>query len=334
MSDDKTSMPKFLQDLDERMQSLRKSGLGWEQAARQADLELRIRNWPSELGDNLPILIYGDFKPPSQKIELQKLGITIFPEPLTNTAIRDSRTVLLAHLSVHEKSISGINVALRKLNFMLGLLTVVDYGNGALSWYSPLIEPILSTASINIYVPRILKAYEAFEILKSKLSIPDDDFELARKKLESSFYWIRTCIKTIGTAYRDNTLHLYSSYWNVFECLVEATNIFYPTKPRNPKKKYKERIKDEKEKNIKKYLLEKYGDTCPVKDLDLTLEDVESLSKILNPSFKGQAQHAIKQCFKDREANSILKLRPLNQIQFCKARLRLGYRPRFFDAQQ
>ena len=94
-----------------------------------ADLERRISIWPEQWGDDLEILIYGDFQPPGKIISVPQLGITVYPEKETETFIKSALCVLKAKVTVSGKSISGLIEAARRVNLFLRAHTLVGWGN-------------------------------------------------------------------------------------------------------------------------------------------------------------------------------------------------------------
>src|SRR5262245_8309111 len=68
-----------------RTGALQGQGLSRAVAIGTAELESRIAQWPSDWGDDLCVLIYGDFDPPPHDLHYPSVGITIEAEKLTNT---------------------------------------------------------------------------------------------------------------------------------------------------------------------------------------------------------------------------------------------------------
>jgi hypothetical protein len=126
----------LIERLSERSRELKAGGLDWSQAHAIAWLEEWIRQWPTAWGDELQILLYGDFKAPSSKIEIPSLGITVYPEKTQKTFIRGAMTVLTASVTVEEKSVAAVIDAARRINILLGTYTVHGWGNGACGWWS------------------------------------------------------------------------------------------------------------------------------------------------------------------------------------------------------
>lgn len=118
------------EQLLQRARELHGEGLDWHLAWNKAFLESRVSQWPNEWGDKLHIVIYGDFDPPSSVIHIQHLGITIYPEKLESSVARSATCSLTATVDVTEKSISAIIDAERRINELLGALTLVRWVMG------------------------------------------------------------------------------------------------------------------------------------------------------------------------------------------------------------
>jgi hypothetical protein len=71
-----------------RARELHGDGLDWLRAHGIAWQEEKIRHWPQAWGDDLHILLYGDFQAPDATQMYQSLGITIHPEKKENTIIK------------------------------------------------------------------------------------------------------------------------------------------------------------------------------------------------------------------------------------------------------
>jgi hypothetical protein len=68
-----------------RTHELKQQGFDHLQASGRAFLERRIQDWPRAWGDNLRILIYGEFNPPANDMEFPSLGITVYHEKVENS---------------------------------------------------------------------------------------------------------------------------------------------------------------------------------------------------------------------------------------------------------
>src|SRR5690348_6122651 len=82
--------------LHQRTEELSCSGIREGHARGLADLEMRLNRFPSVWNDDLVVLIYGDFHPLLAEMTFTNLGITLEPEPVTNSVIRSAMCALKA----------------------------------------------------------------------------------------------------------------------------------------------------------------------------------------------------------------------------------------------
>jgi len=99
-------------------------------------LEYRIQEWPPEWGDSMEIFIYGDFNPPSSELHFKSLGITIYPEHLKNDLFTSAMYVLRAKVEVKEKSIAGLVDAAHRINSLLGVWSLEEWGAASRGFWS------------------------------------------------------------------------------------------------------------------------------------------------------------------------------------------------------
>ena len=129
MQNDRDNSPKkpvsegdaYVAALMKRRAELRASGFPNLVALGTAELELRIASWPKEWGDDLYVLIYGDFDAPDHVLEYPALGITVEAGNRTNTIIKTALCVIKARVKVSDKSVSAVLDAAARLNTFLGL---------------------------------------------------------------------------------------------------------------------------------------------------------------------------------------------------------------------
>lgn len=213
----------------QRARELKASGLDWHHALGRAWLERRIEEWPSGWGDDLQILIFGDFKPPDGELHIPTLEITVYPEKLENTIIRSAMTVLRAKVKIKEKNIDAIVDAVRRVNILLGSFTLVEWGNGACGWWSHVTHGSAGGVLTTLANENLQKAIDG--ILRLPRNI--------RHKVDAALYWVREPRNLLMEFHRNDLLRIYSSYWNALECLVDAACILRPqpkpTKAENKK---------------------------------------------------------------------------------------------------
>lgn len=260
----------------ERARELNREGLDWGQAWGKAWLEHRIRNWPSAWGEDLEVLIYGDFEPPKEELHIPALRITVNPEKLEGTVISSAMCVLKATVEIDEKSVRALVDAGRRINILLGAYTLVNWGNGASGWWSYVTHDSGAGGGTKLAHDDLDRAITGIILLPTNI----------RQKVDAALYWVREPRNLFKEFHRNDLLRIYSAYWNAFECLVEAVNILMP----QPKLS-----KTEKQARIDSFVKERGG--------RLTSSDIqECYLDIVNPGFVGKARHTLLVCFKDEAA--------------------------------
>ena len=243
------------------------------------ELEQRIKDyWPESWGDNLHVWIYGDFDPPSKDIFLPALEITINHEAKDKTKrmiARSAQCEIEASIKIKNKSVDDIIHAVNRLNLFLGTWTLIEGGNGACSWWSPIAQDRRVAQLMQ------LGDYDINPVIDRILLLPKP----IRQKINAALYWIREPRNQLSDSYRSDLLRKYSAYWNAFECLVDAVNKRTPEKRLSPSAK-KAQIKG---------LID--GIIIKAKNGELTPEDISDCHFKMNPGFRSDASRALKVCF-------------------------------------
>ncbi len=255
----------------ERARELHNLGADWEKAWGRATLEGRIGAWPSGWGDDLQILIYGDFGPPKKEMHTESLGITIHPEKVENTIIHSVLCVLKATVTIEDKSVDALLDASRRINVFLGAWALVTLGNSACGWWSYITRGSTGGVGTMIDDESLSSAVEGI------LRLPQQ----TRKKVDAALYWVREARGLLFESYRSDLLQMYTAYWNAFECLVEAINL---AKPRiGPSRTDKQKLVDQ------------FMAQCSGKP---SVADIQRCyQEIVAPGFIGKAKHALEVCF-------------------------------------
>lgn len=252
------------------------------------DLEERISSWPQSWGDDLHILLYGNFLPPDEPIEFKQLKITIHPERRKGTLVDSAYSVIDAHIQTSGRTQADILDASRRINLLLGAHTLVSWGNAGCSWVNILLHhPISSGSAIARFnVKEIQSALASIDKLPPK----------ARKKVEAALFWIREPREPHLQFYRSDTLRIYAGYWNAFECLLDAVTELRPQS---------KMTKSEKQAAI---------DILVNRHEKLTCEDiVKCYQEIINPGIIAKATHVFNVCFpdyRDRYITECFKTKP------------------------
>lgn len=272
-------IPDDLKRFFKRKKELKNSGKGFIAASQIADFEMRIGNWPKEWGNSIEFIIFGDFLPPSDVLHLKTLCITIYPERIKDFCIKSAFCAIKAKVIVKERSVKAFIEATRKINRLLGIWKLNVYGNLACGWWCFILHGLCGGSRLEKLEEKVLEGpFNDIARLDKKV----------QQKIDEAIYWIRYP-NSVLASYHSDTLSVYSSYWNAFECLVDAVNI---VKPR------KKSTKQEKQDLINKYLEENPRELKPA--------NIVELHRIVDPGFKEKAEHALKTCF-EGHAGTLIK---------------------------
>ena len=267
----KHTIPPEVEWLFSRTRELQEQGVDHDQAFGLADLEQRIAQWPAAWGDDMHVLVYGDFQPPAADLEFPALGIKVLATKRENTAIAGAMTVLDAHVTVPGKSVAAILDAIQRLNIFIGAWSLTDWAHGYRGWWCYMTHATGGGVIGKISQPDIEGA--AASVLRLRPAV--------RRKVEAALFWIRATPRLFRVSHQDAILRLYPDYWNAFECLVDAVAVVVPPQTLN---------RSEKQARIDAYLAQ-----CSHR---LTAEQVSDLYKtVVNSGFVGKATHALRVCF-------------------------------------
>jgi hypothetical protein len=264
---------EFHKRLADRARELQENdGIGWGRAFDVAWLEERVRRWPAAWGDNLQILVYGDsHKTPDKPVTYKSLRITVHPEKQKNTIIRGALLVLKATVAVDEKSVPAIVDAVRRINILLGVYTLYEWGNGGWGWWSWLTHGGAGGVSAKPFDEKLEPSIAAVVGMRKDI----------RKKLESAMFWVRYPRALVLESYRSDVLRRFAAYWNAFECLVDAVNLARPKTSLS---------RAEKQEQIDAFFRQRGG--------DITAENIQTcFRQIVDPGLRRKAKHAFEVCF-------------------------------------
>ena len=262
-----------LNPLLDRVRTLEQEGFDSGESWGRALLEHRIDQWPTGWGEDLHILIYGDFKRPETELYVEPLGIKVLPEKLEKTIVQSAMCVLKAIVEVEGKTVDALIDAARRINILLGTWNLVTWGNSAIGWWS------LVTHSGGGGVLEPLNHEDLDRALNAALQLQSP----LRQKVDAALYWIRKSRNSVSEFYRSDLLNTYASYWNAFECLVEGVCMIRPQLKLS---------RSEKQARLDEFIAKRSG--------KLTPGDIqECYNEIVNPAFKGKASHALRECFGD-----------------------------------
>jgi hypothetical protein len=263
----------------DRAKELQATGMTRGVAVSTAMLEERIARWPPEWGNELQILIYGDFQPPPSSLHFPELKITIEPGVVKNSPIRTATCVVKGRVEVSEKSIKGIVDASSRSDTLLGLLAAIDWGNSGNGWWCHLTHEPMGGVSVAIEQNVLEKAIKVYDKLDPRV----------KRKVASALYWMREPRRNTLESYSNDVLRAYAGHWNAFECLVETVSIARPR--RRP-------AKEEKQAKIDQFLADHGGRLTPA--------DVVELNRTVDPGFRAKASHVLRQYFPEDKAKKYI----------------------------
>lgn len=272
---------RFFQFIRKRSEELQAAEMPKGRASATAMLEDRIARWPPEWGNELRIIIYGDFRSPETDLRFPDLGVVVEAGAVKDSIVRSATCVLNARVTISEKSIAGLVDASARINTLLGVLAVIGWGNAGCGWWCHVTHGSVAGLTSAFEQGAIERAIKAVQNLQ-----PD-----VRRKVTSALHWICEPRQMVMERYRSDVLRLYAGYWNAFECLVEAVCILRP-QPKLSKK--------EKQDKIDQFLADHGG------KLDAASVG-ECYRNYVDPGFVAKASHALKQCFPERADGYVIE---------------------------
>jgi hypothetical protein len=260
---------EYLDTLNKRTAELQETGVSWEVAFDMAELESRISYWPPSWGDDLEVLIYGDFKAPDHDLEYPALGITVKAGRRTDTIIKTALCVVSARVKVSNKTLSAVQDATVRLNTFLGIWTIIDWGNRGIGWWCHLTSGGMAGPGGPFEKIGIERALAGIERLPAEV----------KRKIRAALYW-----HMMQEKFKNDTLRVYAGYWDAFECLVEAVRLI------RPQSRMK---KQDRQEGITQFLAKRQG------KLDIVSLG-ECYRMFVGPGFLAKASHALRVCCPDR----------------------------------
>lgn len=272
---------RYFQFIRQRTQELQAAGMPEGRARGTAMLENRISLWPTEWGNELRIIIYGDFRSPETDLYFADLGIVVEAGAVKESIVKSAMCVLKARVTISEKSVAGLVDAGSRINTLLGVLAAIDWGNAGSGWWCHVTHGSMAGVLPAFEQDAIEKAIKAVQNLQ-----PD-----VRRKVTSALHWIREPRQMMMEGYRSDLLRIYAGYWNAFECLVEAVCILRP-QPKISKK--------DKQERIDQFVADHGGKLDPA-------SISECYRNYVDPGFVAKASHALRQCFAERADGYIVE---------------------------
>lgn len=262
--------PDLFELVLQRVNALRSEGLEHSHALNRAMLERSCVDWLPSWGNDLHVVIYGDFSPPPTDLVFPRLGITVHSQKLVETIARSALCALKATVHLQEKTLQGLIDASHRINTLLGVWTLVTWGQTTCDWWSLVTHGHGAGSMDNFENSEVYCALETVAGMQ----------KCVRQRIDAALYWIRAPRALVKESYRRDCLRTYACYWNAFECLVEAAVIEQPQQKLS---------KSEKNKQIEA-IIRAGGDR-------VTVELIEKCYReIVNPGFRSKASYALEIC--------------------------------------
>jgi hypothetical protein len=210
-----------------RVEALEATGMERGHAFSLASLEQKIEEWPKEWGHDVHVLIYGDFAAPKDEINIRSLGVRVLPKPRKGTIIRGALMVVDAIVSNEERSVAGLIDVRRRMNSLLGMWFLKDWGHGAVDWWCSLTHGPFAGVSLHSLTS------EVDNMSAAVLQLPTE----VQRRIRAALYWVREPRELFMQSYKSDSLRVYAGLWNAFECLVDAVELLRPqSKPALPER--------------------------------------------------------------------------------------------------
>lgn len=268
MTDDESSQARMAAELEFVQARRDVSSVERDQLIR----EVLVRNWPSAWGHDMQIIVSDgiDSIPCEDSIEFPAFGITLTSEQPEHSPIGGGR---FANVRVTDHTWPAVEDAVRRINDWLGLITLLNFGNGPLRWWS-FVTHFGGGGGANLEFDN--EHLEPFRVSLDELS------EGERVHVRQALYWLRNAAPVRTHSHRMDSLRQFEMYWNAFECGAQVYLV------RNPL------LRDETQLRI---ALDRENERVGARP-QLSLKDVERLVQIVRyPSQPDRLQHALSSCF-------------------------------------
>lgn len=226
-----------------------------------------------------------DGTPSPGTIDFPAFGITLTSEEPEHSPIGGGR---FAWVRVTDHTWPAVEDAVHRINDWLGLLSLLNFGNGSLRWWS-FVTHFGGGGGVMLDLDHA--HLESFRL--SLEAMPEGE----RLHVRQALYWLRNAAPALTNAHRMDSLRQFDMYWNAFECSAQAYLV------RSPLERDQARI------NV---ALEREN-ASPDARLPLSVKEIERLAHIVRrPSQRDRLQHAIFMCFAterhdDAEISALLK---------------------------
>lgn len=142
--------------------------------------------------------------------EFPEFGVTITSEQKEHTAIGPA---VIGIATVPSKTLSGLEDAARRINELLGLIVLMNFGNCTLRWWCFLLHFGGGGST-----PAVVKREHFEGFATGYRSLP----ESVQRYVRQALYWIRIARDTNPVGHRMDVLQSFEAYWNAVECATAA----------------------------------------------------------------------------------------------------------------
>ena len=254
-----------------RADELLAKGVPPERARGIALLEERIARWPAEWGDNIMVLLHGDFGAPAETMLFETLGIEVEAGEVRDSILKAARTVVQARVGVKARTVAGLIDAANRISILLSVYSASVAGAASAGWWCHLTHGTPQDDHAPLVGERIVPMLESLHALPQPVA----------RRVRTALAWIAEPRPAAAELYRLDLTHRFVAYWNAFEALVDAICMIKPVvKPQRP----------EQVDQLRHFLAER-GAGIGLGDID------EAYWRFVETGFVGRATYALGICF-------------------------------------
>ncbi len=170
-----------------------------------------LKNWPAAWGDAFQFVVSFDWVDVAKQIDCSQFGIVITTTPWPEySPFPDG---VIARASVAGKTQADVDDAVRRINDLLGLLSLLNYGSRSLRWYCH-----LTHLGITFGSDLSIRTQELNDCASALRDLSEQERRLVRRAL----YWLRVAPHRQRESHRTDLIRMFEMYWNAFECVTNA----------------------------------------------------------------------------------------------------------------
>jgi len=254
-----------------RADELLAKGVPPERARGIALLEERIARWPAEWGNNIKVLLHGDFRAPEEAILFATLGIEVEAGEVRDSILKAARTVVQARVGVKARTVAGLIDAAYRIATLLSAYSASVAGAASAGWWCHLTHGGLEDDHAPLLGERIVPVLEALHALPVPVA----------RRVRTALAWMAEPRAAAAELYRLDPTRRFVGYWNAFEALVDAVCLLKPLV---------EPSRQEQVERMREFITER-GVGIGLGDID------EAYWRFVESGFVGRATYALGICF-------------------------------------